>query len=61
MINDKDIHVVAAAVAAKADFLITLDQRLLLEASKAGLAIAVVSPAQFIQTQLEKHPEYPFR
>ncbi len=25
MINDKDIHVVAAAVAAKADFLITLD------------------------------------
>jgi predicted nucleic acid-binding protein len=58
-INNKDLHVVAAAIEAKADFLITLDRPLVEEAADAGLPISVLTPQQFIVTQLPSHPDYP--
>lgn len=59
-INDKDLHVVAAAIEAKAEFLITLDRPLVSQAAKADLPISVMTPQDFIVTQLPHHPEYPF-
>ncbi len=58
-INEKDDHVVAAAIAAHAPFLVTLDKGLAAEVNGAGLPIAALSPGDFIRGLLPTHPDYP--
>jgi predicted nucleic acid-binding protein len=55
-INPKDEHVVAAALAIGADYLLTLDQLLAAEINGSGLPIRAISPREFIQTLLPTHP-----
>ena len=54
----EDAHVVAAALAGRCDFLITLDRRLQRRVEQANLAVTALSPRAFLQTVLPDHPEY---
>ncbi len=57
-INAKDEHVVAAAVAARTPFILTLDQPLATEINRAQLAVLALSPGEFITTALPSHPSF---
>lgn len=54
----EDDHVVAAAMAAAAEFLITLDKRLERRIADADLSFAALSPRWFLQTILPTHHDY---
>ena len=58
-INAKDIHVVAAAVAAAVTHLLTLDKGLLAEANQAQLGFPILLPGDFIKTVLPSHVNFP--
>jgi len=62
-IDPKDVHVLAAAVEAGADFLLTLDRRHILAASeaveKANLSITILRPGDFIRQYYPEHEDYP--
>jgi len=58
-INQKDIHVLAAANAVHSPFLITLDKGLLLEVARADLNITALTPSDFIKKILPTHVDYP--
>jgi predicted nucleic acid-binding protein len=51
----EDAHVVAAALASRAEFLVTLDQRLARRVEQSGIRMAAVSPREFLQHQLPRH------
>lgn len=55
-INPKDEHVAAAAWTVRADFILTLDQRLAEEIDRANLGIPARSPGAFIRCDLPMHP-----
>jgi predicted nucleic acid-binding protein len=55
-INPKDEHVVAAALAIRADVILTLDQPLAGEIDRAKLGIPARSPGDFIRLDLITHP-----
>jgi predicted nucleic acid-binding protein len=57
-INAKDEHVVAAALTAEADFILTLDQDLCREINAAVLPVSALSPGEFIATKLPQHPDF---
>ena len=57
--GEKDAHVVAAAILAEADYLITLDKRLAAQVNQAELPMRALSPGEFIKTILIHHPDYP--
>lgn len=59
MINQKDVHVVAAALEVYAPFLLALDKGLVLEVNKANLGIQALFPGDFIKTILPNHVDYP--
>jgi predicted nucleic acid-binding protein len=55
----KDAHVLASAVSVGAQFLLTLDKRLISRiAREEELSIHALSPGEFITTQLPTHPAY---
>ncbi len=56
--GDKDAHVLAAALAIEAPFVITLDKRLLRAINEASLTIHALSPGDFIKNLLPTHPGY---
>jgi predicted nucleic acid-binding protein len=56
--GEKDAHVLAAAIAVGAPFLITHDQRLARRVNQAALSVRGMSPGEFIQTVLKHHPDY---
>lgn len=58
-INPKDVHVVAAAQAIDADFILTLDQPLAIEIAAKARSVAVRSPGAFIRHELPTHPSFP--
>jgi predicted nucleic acid-binding protein len=58
-INAKDVHVVAAALAAKAPYVLTLDRKLALEINSAALSIEALTPGDFIRNVLPLHTSYP--
>lgn len=58
-VNAKDVHVVAAALAAKAPYVLTLDRKLATEISRAALPIEALSPGDFIRNVLPLHVNYP--
>lgn len=57
--GEKDEHVVAAAIAANAPFLLTLDKKLAERMNNANLPIQALSPGDFIKTALPQHSDYP--
>jgi predicted nucleic acid-binding protein len=48
-INSKDLHVVAAAVEVKAQFLLTLDKKLIKEINTTSLDVQASTPGDFIK------------
>ena len=54
----EDAHVVAAALAARAEYLLTLDQRLARRIEEVNLPIIGISPRRFIQSALPTHPDF---
>lgn len=58
-VNAKDRHVIAAALAIRAAYLLTLDQNLILETNRAALPILALTPGDFIRIYLPTHDEYP--
>lgn len=58
IVGEKDEHVVAAAIAAGAPFLLTLDTRLETSVNQAKLPIQALSPGAFIKTVLIHHVDY---
>ncbi len=59
LVETKDEHVLAAALAAGAAFVITLDKALQEGIAQAKLPIAAITPGMFIRTMLTQHPDYP--
>jgi predicted nucleic acid-binding protein len=62
-INAKDVHVLAAAVEGRSQFLLTLDRRHILAAAeavkRAGLPITILRPGDFIQEYYPQHEDFP--
>ena len=58
-INAKDMHVVAAALAISAVYLITLDKGLLNETNSVNLGLQAFTPGDFIKTILPLHVDIP--
>ena len=58
-VNAKDIHVIAAALAASCAYLVTLDKGFLAEANKAQFNFPVLLPGDFIKTVLPLHIDFP--
>ena len=54
----EDAHVVAAALAVQADYLVTLDRRLAHRVTDADLGIVALSPRDFLQNVFPRHPDY---
>jgi predicted nucleic acid-binding protein len=57
LVNPKDAHVAAAAIAAKAPYLLSLDRPFLREVEAAPIAIQGFTPGAFITTVLPTHPD----
>jgi predicted nucleic acid-binding protein len=57
--GEKDAHVLAAALHVDAEYLITLDKRLISQITQeAQLSLHALSPGEFITDQLRTHPTY---
>jgi predicted nucleic acid-binding protein len=54
----EDDHVVAAAVAAGVDYLITLDRKLIARATLAGVPLRATTPGEFLTVEFVTHPDY---
>ncbi len=54
----EDAHVVAAALASKAQFLITMDKLLIERVINSNLSIIAILPSEFIASMLPLHPNY---
>ena len=54
----EDDHVVASTLAAKADFLITLDRPLIRRLQASGQSFTAVTPGDFLETHFPNHPDY---
>ena len=57
VVGEKDDHVLAAAIAAGAPFLLTLDKRLERRVNGAGLPIRTLAPGEFINEVLPDHAD----
>jgi predicted nucleic acid-binding protein len=57
--EEKDAHVLAAALSVSAQFLITLDKPLSSRIAKNQPLIHALSPGEFIRRELPTHPAYP--
>lgn len=58
-VTEKDQHVVSAALAISADYILTLDKGLADQISQAELSIPALSPGNFIKQILPSHPDFP--
>ena len=58
IVNEKDLHVVAAALEIQAPFLLALDKGLVIEVNQAVLGIQALIPGDFIKTVLPTHVDY---
>lgn len=61
IVGDKDAHVVAAAEACGAMFLLSLDQRLIARIGQGTFSCQALTPKAFITEVLPTHREYPGR
>lgn len=55
--GEKDAHVITAAIALSADYLITLDRKLANRITAATLPIIAMTPGEFIKGPLLQHPD----
>jgi predicted nucleic acid-binding protein len=55
---EEDAHVVAAAIAAGLEFLLTLDRPLIRRVQQARYPIRALTPGEFIETVLPNHVDY---
>jgi predicted nucleic acid-binding protein len=58
-VNEKDLHVIGAASAIGASFLLTLDRGLERELHSANFKFQTLSPGEFIKSILPHHVAYP--
>ena len=62
LIDPKDLHVLAAAVVGKSQFLLTLDRRHVLAAAdavqSANLPLVILRPGDFIQQYYPLHTDF---
>lgn len=58
-VNEKDAHVVSAATAIDAAYLISLDRQLNAQVNRSGLALHAATPGDFIKLILPQHTEFP--
>lgn len=58
IVNGKDAHVMTAALAAGAPFLLTLDKKLAEQVNQTGLLVQALSPGDFIRSVLPTHADY---
>ena len=58
IVGEKDGHVVAAALAARASFLLALDKLLAARVNRVNLAVRALSPGEFINLVLPDHVDY---
>lgn len=54
----EDAHVIASALAAKSDFLLTVDQRLERRVKGSNFPIIAISPKDFLDTVFPGHPDF---
>jgi predicted nucleic acid-binding protein len=54
----KDDHVIASAIAARAEFLITLDRRLINNLLAGVYPLVAVTPKEFLELYFVQHPDY---
>jgi predicted nucleic acid-binding protein len=54
----EDAHVIAAAIEAGANYLITLDRRLIERVTRSDLPLQAKSPGAFIEEDLATHPSF---
>lgn len=54
----EDDHVVACALAANADFLITVDRPLIRRVASAELSFIAITPGDFLEKYFPSHPDY---
>jgi predicted nucleic acid-binding protein len=59
VVEEKDEHVLAAALAVEAPFLIALDHGLMAGVNEVELDIRALSPGGFIKTIIPSHVDYP--
>ncbi len=59
LVGEKDEHVLAGATSSGADFLISLDRPLIEAVENANLDLKALTPGDFIQEFLPKHPDFP--
>jgi len=57
-VGAKDAHVIAAAVLARADYLLTFDAALRQGANRANLAFKATTPTDFVRSELPQHVDY---
>jgi predicted nucleic acid-binding protein len=58
-VNDKDAHVVAAALAIDAPYLISLDRQLNIQVNRASTTLSALTPGEFIKLILPHHTQFP--
>jgi predicted nucleic acid-binding protein len=58
-VGEKDEHVLAATIACKAEFLVTLDKAFAAAVNAGQFNMEAVSPGEFIKQHLPLHPEFP--
>ena len=58
LVNQKDEHVLIAAMEAQAQYLLTLDRGLAEQVNRANLALRALSPGEFIRIVLIHHEDY---
>lgn len=56
--GDKDAHIITAAIELGAEYVITLDLRLVSRINASALAIVAMTPGEFINGPLLLHPEH---
>lgn len=56
--GEKDAHVITAAVILDAEYVISLDRRLVSRINTATLPITAMTPGEFLRGPLLLHPEY---
>ena len=59
IVNAKDHHVVAASLACKAPYLLSLDRQLNVQVNRTGLSLQAMTPGEFIKNALPHHVNYP--
>jgi predicted nucleic acid-binding protein len=59
LVNNKDVHVLAAALELHVPFLLTLDKEFISEVNEANVGVQALTPGEFIKTIIPQHRDFP--